>query len=591
MIKNRSLKRLGLYILAVMFLLLISEYVIIRYKIEVLEEVEEKKDFARSAQMVSQQITLLTQDFIHGQSHLSSEIISRIDLHEHYLKTLREGGRVDGTEVFIKPLSRLPRITFNELEQSWARYKQTILHIVLPQQDQSSGAVVQPTGSTTTVMAAQLLTLSNWYRQLEADLTEEADTRKNAVERWVLLFILFDLLLLAGLFYLFMRFVLQPIKSLKADTRNLRQNFDAPKNEIGALTHEVNEVLEQLKDATDFVSAIGDGRLDFDYQTLDVHYKKGQNKLADSLINMQARLKEMNMEEQRRQWANDGLTKFVDILRSSNQENINTLGDKIIGALVQYTNSSQGGLYILNDEQENDKYLELISLFAFDKKKFEQQKIKLGEGILGQTFLEKQTTVLTELPDEYIRITSGLGDANPQSLLMVPLKVDEQIYGIVELASFKLYQQHEIAFVEKLGESIASTLASVKASHKNKQLIEQFQEQTEQMRAQEEEVRQNMEELQATQEEMARKERDYITRIKELETVVSASASQESEITKLKEALLEKEHAHREQLSELEAKVVSGDSKHEWEIANELNKSLQFQIEALRISQQEFPNK
>ncbi len=592
MIKNRSLKRLGLYVLSGMFLVLISEYVIIKYKIEVLEEVEEKKDFARSTQLAGQQFALLLQEYFNDQPGLSSDIISRIEQQDYHLKILGEGGRIAESDVFIEPLSRLPKITFNELEKSWRNYKQSILRTLLPAETEAADSLEQYSpAASRTLLAGQSLTLSSWFKRLEADLTEEATARKNSVETWVLLFILFDLALLASLYYIFIRFVLKPIKTLETDTRNLHQNFSAPSNEIGELTLEVNEALEQLKDATDFVEAIGEGRLDFDYKTLDAHYTKGRNKLADSLISMQARLKEMNMEEQRRQWANDGLTKFVDILRSSN-DNINTLGDKIISALVQYTNSNQGGLYTLNDENERDKYLELISLFAFDKKRFEQQKIKLGEGILGQTFMEKQTTVITELPDEYVRITSGLGDANPRAILMVPLKVDEQVYGIVELASFKAYQEHEIAFVEKLAETIASTLASVKAAEKNRQLIEQFQEQTEQMRAQEEEVRQNMEELQATQEEMARKERDYIARIKDLEASKASQTEKDAELTKLKDELASRESAYQKQLLDLEAKMsATKDGHKDWELAHELGKTLQFQIEALKISQDEFPAK
>jgi PAS domain-containing protein len=357
------------------------------------------------------------------------------------------------------------------------------------------------------LLPAKWLTLSQWYKKLEVDLTEEASEKKSAVENWVFIFIFFDLLLLGGLFYLFDRFVLQPIKLLEKDTIEQHQNFGFTDNELGQLTHQVNEILEQLKDATEFVGTIGEGKLDYDYKLLDTQYAPGKNKLADSLISMQGKLKDMNVEEQRRQWANEGLTKFVNILRASN-DNINTLGDMIISALVQYTGSNQGGLYVVNDENPADRHIELISLFAFNTKKFEKQRIRIGEGIIGQTFLEKETTMLTEIPDEYIKITSGLGEANPKALVIVPLKVDKEVYGMVELASFKLYQAHEIEFVEKLAETIASTLASVKTAQKNKQLIEQFQQQTEQMRAQEEEVRQNMEELTATQEEMGRKEKE-----------------------------------------------------------------------------------
>jgi GAF domain-containing protein len=447
-----------------------------------------------------------------------------------------------------------------------------------------------PAKITKTVLASQGLTLSNWYERLLKDLAEEANEKKSSVERWFFSFIIFDLLLLGGSFYLFLQFVINPIKNLQANTSNHLQDHNLPPNEIGNLGQEINGILEQLRDATEFVAAIGQGKLDFDYKTLDQEYATGKNKLADSLISMQEKLKVLNEEEQRRKWANEGLTKFVDILRSSN-DNIVTLGDKIISALVQYTNSNQGGLYVLNDEDEHNKYLELISMFAFDTKKFEKQKVRLGEGILGQTFLEKETTLLNEIPEEYIRITSGLGGANPKALVMVPLKVDKEVYGIVELASFRNYQQYEIEFVERLAETIASTLASVKVAQKNRTLIEQFQQQTEIMRAQEEEMRQNMEELQATQEEMARKERDYIKRIQTLEAQSGEAISKEQH-TLLSEQLAKRESELQSKIRELEKKLSEKPERSDdWALAVEVEKNLRLQLEALRITQEEINRK
>jgi GAF domain-containing protein len=592
--KNRSLKRLALYLLTGMFFIFLAEYFIIRYKIEVLEEVEEKKDFVRSAQLSGQQIALSIEQYLNGQQYLSADIVSRMTQQDHLLQVVRDGGRIDGTEIFLKPLSRLPRISLDQLLEAWNVYRANALEVVLqssePVSDSTPVTGISIRSRISTLLPAQWITLSNWFTKLEIDLTEEANEKKESVETWVFVFIFFDLILLAGLYYLFHRFVIGPIRVLNEDTRNQHQRQGYPENEIGNLTREVNEALEQLKDATEFVGAIGEGKLDFDYKNLDTGYASGKNKLADSLISMQAKLKDMSMEEQRRQWANDGLAKFVDILRSSN-DNISILGDKIISALVQYTGSNQGGLYILNDEDENNKYLELISMFAFNTKKFEKQKIRLGEGILGQTFLEKETTLLTEVPDEYVRITSGLGEANPKALVMVPLKVDTNVYGIVELASFKPYEQYEIDFVQKLAETIASTLASVKAAQKNKTLIEQFQQQTEQMRAQEEEMRQNMEELQATQEEMARKERDYITRIQDLEAKSGASEEATSEKNKLTEEYSRKEQIYQQQIMELELKIAQKPRRAEdWELAEEVEKTLKLQLEALRITQEELNN-
>jgi GAF domain-containing protein len=587
---------MGLYLLAAMVIILLAEYAIIRYKIEKLEEVEEKKDFARGAQLSGQQIALTVQQYLNGIPNLQAEIGSRIDGQDHELKILKEGGRIDGTDFFLAPLSKLPRISFDQLEIAWTRYKENAMTLLLdgnalPQTDSLGNTVHTPASRARALLPAQWLTLSNWYKQLENDLTEEANFRKESVENWVFSFISFDLVLLGGLFWMFRKFVLQRISELEHNTINQIQKKEIARDEIGTLTVHVNEIIEQLKDASEFVQSIGEGKLDLDYKSLDSQYAIGKNKLADSLISMQGKLKEMNVEEQRRNWANEGLTKFVDILRSSN-DNINTLGDKIISNLVQYTGSNQGGLYILNDEDEHNKYLELVSLFAFNSKKFEKQKIKLGEGILGQTFLERETTSLTEIPDEYIRITSGLGDASPRALLFVPLKLDQEVYGIVELASFDPYDEHEIQFVEKLAETIASTLGSVKAAQKNRHLIEQFQQQTEEMRAQEEEMRQNMEELQATQEEMARKERDYISKIQDLQTQLESSSSLVSEVQSLKTQHQQKDILHSKELRELQAEIATKPAKGaDWQIAEEVEKTLRFQLEALRITEQELEKK
>jgi len=608
--RDKSLKEQSIYVFALLSTLLIAEYFVVRNKLQSLAEAERKIDFARAVQVRNQEIALQVEFFLQGKKDIAAEIASFADEQDHLLETLGDGGRIDGRDIFLSPLSRLPRITFNNLRENWTSYKTAITSLLSDSDisEQTNAAISTDSLTDSTAAAPQVpqktsslaqakltfesqwLSLAKWYDKLIADLEYEVENKLASVIGWFAFFILLDIVALWVIFYFFNRQVLQPLNRLKSNTatQNFVEVFD--KNEVGVVADQIKNTIEDLRDATDFVIAIGEGKLDLDYKTLDDHYSKGENKLADSLIEMQTRLKAMNEEERKRQWSNEGLTRFVDILRSSSDD-LNVLGDKIIASLVQYTKSNQGALYILNDDDSRNKYLELISLFAFDIKKFEQQKIKLGEGILGQTFLEKETTYLANVPESYIRITSGLGDANPKSLLLVPLKVDTQVYGIIELASFNEYMPHEIAFVEKLGESIASTLASVRAAQKNRQLIQQFQQQTEEMRAQEEEMRQNMEELQATQEEIARKEKSYLARIKELEEQPGVKSVQ-GEMTGLRAQLEKKEREYQARIEELSRQLAQKPPQGEdWEIASELEKSLKINLQALQITQEELDRK
>ncbi|MEM9674249.1 MAG: GAF domain-containing protein [Bacteroidota bacterium] len=232
-------------------------------------------------------------------------------------------------------------------------------------------------------------------------------------------------------------------------------------------------------------------------------------------------LKQAQQSERKRQWAAEGIAQLSDVLRSNLPEQ--ELFDKITSMIVKYVQANQGGLYVVDRESESKtEEIKLAACYAYGRKKHMEQTFLPGQGLLGQTYLESKITYMTVVPENYITITSGLGEVTPSALLIVPLKINDVTEGLLELASFNKFEEHEVEFISKLGEGIASFIQNNRVNVHTKVLLEQAKEQAEQLQSQEEEMRQNMEELAATQEEMQRKEMRYQKKIQELEKQVNA---------------------------------------------------------------------
>ena len=322
---------------------------------------------------------------------------------------------------------------------------------------------------------------------------------------------------------------------------SFQQKHLEQKDEVGYISHAMVELQNGLKEKTEFAKKIGEGHFDDSFKKLSE-----TDELGEALLTMQRSLKEAKeqdtlrkQEDTKRNWITEGQAKFAEILRQSDGE-VSEFSYRIISNMVTYMGINQGGLFILNDDNENDKFLELTACYAFDRRKYLEKRVDIGEGLVGTCFLEGETIYLREIPQDYIRITSGLGDENPSELLIVPLKLNEDIFGVMELASFSKFEKHHIEFAEKIGEIIASSISGLRISNRTAMLLEKSQQQAEEMRAQEEEMRQNMEELSATQEAMAEKERENLETIKKIsqenEKLKADLQQAKDEIEKLKNA-------------------------------------------------------
>lgn len=223
---------------------------------------------------------------------------------------------------------------------------------------------------------------------------------------------------------------------------------------------------------------------------------KINDKLNEAMYNEHIRLK----EEKLRLWESEGLSKFVNILQR-NRDNLDELCYEIILNLVQYLNANLGALFFINFDNPDDIYFEQMATFAYDQRKIINKKIYPEQGLIGRIYNERQTIYLTEIPDGYINVSSGLGESTPKNLIIVPLLINKEVYGAIEIASFNIIKGFQIEFIEKIGENIASTINNVLVNNKTKELLKQSRAQSDMLGMQEEEMRRNLVELKNIQNE------------------------------------------------------------------------------------------
>ena len=374
---------------------------------------------------------------------------------------------------------------------------------------------------------------------------EESSTIGSSNINTMIIFILIGIVVSIVLAMYISSLIVKPLEKLMKYAKRLSEGElpefedEVYNDEVGQTAASIEQLTTGLQKTSDFAHAIGQGDFSSNYQPLS-----DKDVLGNSLLNMRKSLQNANREEKKRQsediqrnWTTEGQALFAEILRH-HPENVTELADDIMVNLVKYIKANQGGIFFYQDQDPNDVYLELLSAYAYNRKKFIKKKIHLGEGLVGSCAQEKYTIYLTDIPDDYIEIESGIGSANPKSLLIVPLKIENDILGVIELASFNEMKPFEIELVEKIAESIAATLQTTRINTRTAELLEQSKNQTQAMKDQEEEMKQTIEEMQATQEDSMKREDDFLRELKEMEainrTLEQQASLQDNEIENLK---------------------------------------------------------
>ena len=269
------------------------------------------------------------------------------------------------------------------------------------------------------------------------------------------------------LIYFITRSVQRPLDQVNSFIQELvRGKFpdklhEEGQDEITEISSNLNTFTQNLIDKVRFAGEIGRKG-----GTPYVPLLSEDDRLGNALLEMgnylqtaRAEVQKHQAENEKRRWINEGLAKFEEILRI-HSSHLETLTDRVIQNLVRYLEAGAGAIFLTNPENENQ--LKMVAAFAFDRKKYIDQTFQLGEGLVGTCAIEKQKIYLTEVPENYLQITSGLGDAKPRCLLLIPLRLENKVLGVLEIASLKILQEHEIVFVETIAESIASAISDVR---------------------------------------------------------------------------------------------------------------------------------
>lgn len=315
----------------------------------------------------------------------------------------------------------------------------------------------------------------------------------NVVFRKSILIGLLGLILLGIIVYILSTRIIKPIEATTKQLEILAEGridqveiLDTnSQDEIGSMARALNSLNNKFLAITSFSKSIGEGRLNVKYPFTSDH-----DSLGIAMTSMQDNLIKLDNETQQQDWVKSGLNGLNEQIRGD--KNLTEIAKIMISYLAKYLGAKAGALYV---SESGSNILKLAAGYAFTKRKELNTRIEFGEGLVGQCAIEKELIILTEVPEEYFPIKSATGSANPKNVIVFPCLFNQEVLGVIELASFDEYTDLQLEFLDSASQSMAIGLNSARAKDEMKKLLTQTLEQKEELQAQEEELREANQEL------------------------------------------------------------------------------------------------
>ena len=301
------------------------------------------------------------------------------------------------------------------------------------------------------------------------------------------------------------------------------------------LTDNVNQLAAnlttQVRAIAEVATAVTKGDLT---RSIQVEAEGEVAALKDNINEMIRNLRDTTQKNTEQDWLKTNLAKFTRMLQG--EKDLMTVAKLILSELAPVV-AAQHGCFYLMDLSEGAPLLKLLNAYAYKKRKTLSSQFEPGEGLVGQCALEKQSILLTELPDDYVRINSGLGEAPPRNIVVLPVLFEGEVKAVIELASLNQFKDIHLNFLEQLAEGIGIVLNTLSASMRTEELLKQSQSLTEELQSQQEELRETNARLQkqaATlreSEELLKSQREQLQQTnEELEEKAQLLINQKTEV-------------------------------------------------------------
>ncbi|MDB5327051.1 MAG: hypothetical protein JWM57_2620 [Phycisphaerales bacterium] len=215
--------------------------------------------------------------------------------------------------------------------------------------------------------------------------------------------------------------------------------------------------------------------------------------LKDTINEMIRNLRDTTQKNTEQDWLKTNLAKFSRMLQG--QKDLLTVGRLILSELAPVVSAQHGVFYMMDNSKLDDPALHLLASYAYKERKSIDNRFKLGEGLVGQCALEKEKILLSNVPSDYVKIGSGLGEAPPTNIIVMPVVFEGQVKAVLELASFERFNPSHEQFLDQLTESIGIVLNTIEANMRTEDLLKQSQSLARELQAQQEELQQTNAEL------------------------------------------------------------------------------------------------